>query len=386
MNALGLYVHIPFCVRKCNYCDFLSAPSDEKTREAYVDMLCREIAERAPFYDGYLVHTVFLGGGTPTVMTPKQLATILQALRTSFHFAEENVEISLECNPGTVDAQALTSIRRAGFNRLSIGLQSAQDSELKLLGRIHTYEQFLDTFQNARAAGFDNINVDLMSALPGQSLLSYQDTLQKVLHLRPEHISAYSLIIEEGTPFYDKYHEADEERARSGQAQGILPSEDDEREMYYLTDTQLKAEGYHRYEISNYALSGKECVHNCVYWQRGEYLGLGIGAASLVQEKRWKNTESLSDYLQGDFSPKEKQALTIQDRMEEFMFLGLRMIQGVSVSEFERCFGHSFEEVYGKTAKELISEGLLLWENDTIRLTEKGIDVSNMVFAQFMIS
>lgn len=404
---LSLYVHIPFCVKKCNYCDFLSGPASEAVKESYVNVLCQEIEKEAAFYPEHRIETVFFGGGTPTVLKTEQLERILCKLKCSFGFKsiyhmegsravgwlsdlkgkEQETEITLECNPGTVDEESLKKLYDAGFNRLSIGLQSAQDKELKTLGRIHDWRSFLETYDAARKVGFHNINIDIMSALPGQSVASYQDTLKKVLSLRPEHISAYSLIIEEGTPFYEKYAEADRQRSVDGEdAKHLLPAEEEERQMYELTEKLLEEGGYHRYEISNYALSGYECRHNMIYWKRGNYLGLGLGAASLMENTRFTKENDLTKYLEGGWKErKEVQHLTRLEQIEEFMFLGLRLTEGVSCREFRKCFGTEIKEVYGKVIEKLEKQGLLYRKGEYFCLTKYGVDISNVVLAEFLL-
>jgi len=375
MKALELYIHIPFCIKKCAYCDFLSGPSDEKTRENYVELLCREIEECRGKIEEYEVVTVFFGGGTPSVLPGEQIQKIMSKLRGVFTFTKD-VEITLEMNPGTVTMEKLIAYKKAGINRLSIGLQSVHKEELKLLGRIHSYEEFVHSYQMAREAGFDNINIDLISAIPGQTVASCCETLKTIIDLQPEHISAYSLIIEEGTPFYEVYGEGD--------GADLLPSEEVEREMYWQTKQVLHGAGYERYEISNYAREGYACRHNIGYWERTPYLGLGIGAASLFEEMRYTNPSDIEEY-QRCFGEKFKaEKLSIEEQMEEFMFLGLRMMNGISRRKFRKAFGKEIEEVYGKQIEKL-KKLLLLEENgDRIHLTEKGIDVSNSVFVEFM--
>lgn len=397
-KPLGIYVHIPFCIRKCLYCDFLSAPSDETTRESYVNALLAEIDAQAPLYKGFQVHTVFFGGGTPSLLMPEQTAAILERLYQRFSFLpEKEMEITLEANPGTLTEEKLRAWRKAGVNRLSIGLQSAHDEELKSLGRIHTWKEFLWGYEAARRAGFSNLNIDLMSALPGQSVESWMDTLENVVELRPEHISAYSLIIEEGTPFYDWYGPQDAaSEKRQMEKRKPLPSEEEDRLMYERTGEYLAKGGYGRYEISNYALPGFACRHNLAYWERTDYAGFGLGAASLRENVRWSNTAELAEYLAhagqtGEETriKKEMSRLSIQDQMEEFMFLGLRKTEGVSASTFERLYGKPLEAVYEEPVERLIREGLLLRyqkEDGSVffRLSDKGIDVSNYALAMFL--
>ena len=383
MKELELYLHIPFCVKKCNYCDFLSAPAGEETRAAYVDALLEEIRGFDEPED-YEVVTVFFGGGTPSILPGQAIFRIMEALREKFSF-RKGAEITLEANPGTVDKEKLSFYKKAGINRLSFGLQSADAEELKKLGRIHTWEKFLESFQLAREAGFSNINVDLMSALPGQTKESWEKTLRQVLVLQPEHISAYSLIIEEGTPFYQLY-EKDVERRDAGEEPELIPSEEEERAMYEATGRILKEQGYLHYEISNYAKPGRECCHNLGYWQRRDYLGFGLGASTLLNPVRYKNTEDLEAYLGGDFSKKEFFVLTKDNQIEETMFLGLRVLEGVSNEQFREHFSCELNVVYRKELEKLEQEGLLEEEGDFVRLTSRGIDLSNPVLAEFLLS
>lgn len=410
MKELELYLHIPFCERKCAYCDFLSAPADLPVRISYIKKLQEEIAYYGAQYGEYQVSSIFFGGGTPTILEGYQLAAILETVKEHFNITTD-AEITVECNPGTLTAGKVEKLVQAGFNRLSMGLQSADDRELQLLGRIHNFAQFLESYDLARKAGFRNINVDLMSALPGQTLKSWQDTLQKVTALRPEHISAYSLIIEEGTPFYERFAEDERIREEGGHPR-LLPEEDVERQMYELTETFLQIKGYERYEISNYAKPGYECRHNCGYWTRKNYLGLGLGASSLVEYQRFQNTSDLKTYLEQEYSSQcegqyERIAETIQlqaetgltqtghhihietldkkSEMEEFMFLGLRLMAGISRQQFEKKFQVTLNSVYGEVLRKLKGEQLIEEVAGYVRLTEHGIDVSNYVLAEFLL-
>ena len=397
MKDLSLYIHIPFCVKKCNYCDFLSASCEEETRQRYVDALCQEIKQQSEMFQDRNVDTVFFGGGTPSILSSGQIGQIMSAVRKGFRILTD-AEITLEMNPGTVDKQKLETYKKLGINRLSIGLQSANNEELKVLGRIHTWEEFLQTWEMVREAGFLNVNIDLMSALPGQTPESYEETLRKVLTLKPKHISAYSLIVEEGTPFYEWFGE-------NGKRQRELPDEITDRKMYELTKRMLEERGYYRYEISNYALKGYECKHNIGYWKRKEYLGLGLGAASLISNIRCTNVTDLKKYLiiaEKKFIDEKKETplerwksqevvtevteLSLEDQMEEFMFLGLRMMEGVSTAEFENCFGKTLSEVYGEAITKLEKQGLLKYSKENRRyvLTAQGIDISNQVFVEFL--
>lgn len=389
MRKLEIYIHIPFCVKKCAYCDFLSAPAAPAAQQRYLRALLQEIRS-FPRKAEYEVVSVFFGGGTPSIWSADWIGEVLEAIRDSFHLAAEP-EITIECNPGTADEEKLAAYRSFGINRISFGLQSADDTELHLLGRIHTFADFCRTYEAARRVGFSNINVDLMSALPGQTPASWQKTLEAVLALQPEHISAYSLIIEEGTPFYETYHADDEQRAQ-GEVPQYLPSEEDERRMYADTKQLLEAAGRYRYEISNYAKPGFACVHNIGYWTGVEYVGFGLGASSLLAHVRYKNTEDMEQYLAayeqegtGSRQPlREKERLSTEDEMEEFMFLGLRMMQGVSNQTFLERFQRTVWEVYGPVLDRLVKEGLLLRENGRICLTEQGVSVSNYVMAEFL--
>ena len=380
-KELELYIHIPFCVKKCSYCDFLSAPATEQTREAYMAALFAEIEGRAKDYKDRIATSVFIGGGTPSLLSGDRINQLMEHIREGFTLAED-AEITMEVNPGTATAEKFTAFHAAGINRLSIGMQSAQEQELKILGRIHDFDGFCQVYREAVEAGFTNINVDVMSGLPGQTLASYRDTLEKVLHLEPmpQHISAYSLIVEEGTPF----------AAMAERGELPLPEEDTERAMYEETIEVLAKYGFHRYEISNYALDGYECRHNVGYWIRRDYLGFGIGAASLIDNVRFQNGRDLNTYLAHSFACREEeQSLTTQEQMEETMFLGLRLVRGVSYEDFEKQYGKSPEEVYGKVIAKNVADGLLTVREEENRgrylaLTKRGLDLSNYVMAQFL--
>jgi oxygen-independent coproporphyrinogen-3 oxidase len=389
-KELSIYVHIPFCERKCNYCDFLSFNADRNAVSSYFDALAKEITASATAYEDFTVKTIFFGGGTPSFPHSDMICHALGLIRDSFKVAED-AEISLEVNPASAIADKLNAYRAAGFNRISIGCQSLNDAELKVLGRLHNSAMFYETFENARKAGFDNINVDVMSALPGQSLESYRETLSKVLELKPEHISAYSLILEEGTPFYDMDLD--------------IPDEDTDRAMYHETKRFLAEKGYHRYEISNYACGAGEtfeCRHNKVYWERGNYLGLGLGAASMVDNVRWSNTRDINAYTKemaladSSFAKirENREELTVEAQMEEFMFLGLRLVRGVDTARFAAEFGRDIGDVYGDVIRKYVDMGLLEYAEEKcggnsmrqmLRLTDEGLDVSNTVMADFLL-
>ena len=399
---LQLYVHIPFCVRKCSYCDFLSFSTDERTQLAYADALIREIEFYGPQMSQYTVNTIYIGGGTPTWLNEDKMVEILDAIYTYFNVSSD-AEVSMECNPGTVTAAKLEKYRRAGVNRLSIGLQSADDEELQILGRIHTFEQFLKTYEMARNAGFGNINVDLISGIPYQTAEKFLHTLQKVVRLKPDHISAYSLIIEKGTPFYDAY-KFDAVKQEAGMQTEVLPTEDEVYRIYKLTQQYLTQAGYEQYEISNFAHPGFECEHNIGYWTRENYLGLGLGAASLVENVRYSNTTELYQYIDNcqdikwvEYMQEDESCVTGTNlhasvdvvsrkaQMEEFMFLGLRQNCGVTREQFERAFGIPIDGIYKNALDYLRDEGLLDTSEGRIVLTEKGMDLSNFALAQFLL-
>lgn len=375
-GGMELYLHMPFCVRKCAYCDFLSFPTDQETQNLYTRRLREDIDAMGKKYGDIPVDTIFIGGGTPSVPDSALIVGIMEHVRKAFHVAE-GAEISMEANPGTVTREKLTDYRRAGINRLSFGLQSANDRELKLLGRIHTWAEFLENFHLARECGFTNINIDLMSALPGQTRESWKDTLKRVTDLNPEHISAYSLIIEDGTPFGEKYG--------SEEGRKLLPDEDSEREMYHETKRFLRDCGYERYEISNYAKPRRACRHNIGYWTGLPYLGLGLGASSYMDGCRFAVNSDMKQYLEekpGMFTDVEK--LTKKDMEEEFFYVGLRMTAGVSLPEFERRFGVSAKDVYPGLMEMFVEEKAAVFQGDRFVLTDYGLDVSNYIMAQFL--
>lgn len=394
-KRLSLYIHIPFCVQKCRYCDFYSAAASAQEKSQYTELMCREIRSWGKMLrEKYSVYTIFIGGGTPTCLSAEQLQKIGAAIRESFD-CDALTEFTTEANPGTVTPEHLTVWQQMGINRVSLGLQSAQNRELQMLGRIHSYEEFLDTYQMIRQSGMDQINIDVMAAIPEQTLESYQDTLEKIVSLNPEHISSYSLIVEPGTVFGD------------WEENGTLKcvDEDTDRQMYEWTGKYLQQMGYHRYEISNYCRSGMECKHNCVYWTGGEYLGLGVNASSYLNGYRFRVPVSQKSYrsyvdricqlagngsadLQNAIQGMDELEITDQkEQMEEFMFLGLRMMAGVSEEEFFRRFGSSMMDVYGDVIKKYQTMNLISRkDNGRVALTEKGIDVSNSILSDFLLS
>lgn len=384
----GIYIHIPFCVHKCIYCDFLSAPADDAVKYAYTKALINEIRNTADkqvndkqINDNQTrgkITSIFFGGGTPSVLPDGCIADILAAVRDCFDIADD-AEITMECNPGTVNESRLSEYRAAGVNRLSFGLQSADNNELKMLGRIHTFEQFVESFRLARKAGFNNINVDLMSAIPGQTEATLENTFDRVMALQPEHISVYSLILEDGTYLADNIDKFPP-----------VPDEDEDRRMYHMTKEKLQSAGYERYEISNYSRPGYECRHNLLYWNRGEYYGFGCSAAGFIGNERYSDIRDVKKYIElnGDIERLHEniEILTKEDAMEEFMFLGLRKMAGVNVMDFQRRFGVPIEQVYEKEIKSNIDKGLLMRQGDMLKLTEYGIDICNTVMSDFILT
>ena len=450
-NELGIYIHIPFCVHKCIYCDFLSSPADVHTRKQYVRALINEIyltregkcankliknvlqgdntsyedmEEQAvngltsdyALYDtvcmadyektimqedisgcvddiksenGHIVTSIFIGGGTPSAIDAEDISDILDAVRKNYNVSDK-AEITIECNPGTMDKKKAAIYRKAGINRISFGLQSTDNNELRMLGRIHTYEQFMESYKIAREAGFDNINIDLMSALPGQTMESFKAVLEKALSLGAEHISVYSLIVEEGTRLSDNIDSFPQ-----------IPSDDEDRQMYYMTKEMLSSYGYEQYEISNYAQKGYECKHNLKYWERCDYLGFGIGAASLYGGRRYTNISDIGRYMDVlaeitnalDKSyvnellqiRTDMEELSKEDEMSEYMFLGLRKTKGIDITDFKEEFGTDIKHIFGEAIEVNIARGLLIHDGNCLYLSKRGIDISNTVMSDFIL-
>lgn len=450
-NELGIYIHIPFCVHKCIYCDFLSSPADVHTRKQYVRALINEIyltregkcankliknvlqgdntsyedmEEQAvngltsdyALYDtvcmadyektimqedisgcvddiksenGHIVTSIFIGGGTPSAIDAEDISDILDAVRKNYNVSDK-AEITIECNPGTMDKKKAVIYRKAGINRISFGLQSTDNNELRMLGRIHTYEQFMESYKIAREAGFDNINIDLMSALPGQTMESFKAVLEKALSLGAEHISVYSLIVEEGTRLSDNIDSFPP-----------IPSDDEDRQMYYMTKEMLSSYGYEQYEISNYAQKGYECMHNLKYWERCDYLGFGIGAASLYGGRRYTNISDIGRYMDVlaeitnalDKSyvnellqiRTDMEELSKEDEMSEYMFLGLRKTKGIDITDFKEEFGTDIKDIFGEAIEDNIARGLLIHDGNCLYLSKRGIDISNTVMSDFIL-
>ena len=377
MESIGLYIHIPFCRQKCLYCDFPSWAGKEGQMQAYVDALTAEIQAQGKRYANREVISVFFGGGTPTALEIPMLAQLMRAVSESFRGAAD-AEITTEANPGTLSFEMAAALKKMGFNRLSMGVQAWQNSILRSLGRIHTIEEFLENYHAVRQAGFENVNVDLMFALPGQTMAEWQETLRHIVALEPEHISAYSLILEEGTPFCESY--------REGELHPV--SEETDREMYHWAVDHLAEQGYRQYEISNFARAGRQSRHNCIYWRAEEYLGMGLGAHSYMDGVRFHNGYDLQAYISAEGNPlrlrEDAERLTEADALAEFMFLGLRLTEGVSFARFRQRFGKEMDAVYGRELRELTGLGLLVREKDGVRLSRRGVDVSNFVFERFL--
>jgi putative oxygen-independent coproporphyrinogen III oxidase len=450
-NELGIYIHIPFCVHKCIYCDFLSSPADVHTRKQYVRALINEIyltregkcankliknvlqgdntsyedmeepavnglTSDYALYDtvcmadyektimqedisgcvddiksenGHIVTSIFIGGGTPSAIDAEDISDILDAVRKNYNVSDK-AEITIECNPGTMDKKKAVIYRKAGINRISFGLQSTDNNELRMLGRIHTYEQFMESYKIAREAGFDNINIDLMSALPGQTMENFKAVLEKALSLGAEHISVYSLIVEEGTRLSDNIDSFPP-----------IPSDDEDRQMYYMTKEMLSSYGYEQYEISNYAQKGYECKHNLKYWERCDYLGFGIGAASLYGGRRYTNISDIGRYMDVlaeitnalDKSyvnellqiRTDMEELSKEDEMSEYMFLGLRKTKGIDITDFKEEFGTDIKDIFGEAIEDNIARGLLIHDGNCLYLSKRGIDISNTVMSDFIL-
>lgn len=365
---VGLYIHVPFCVKKCKYCDFVSFEDKNQLKDRYIDCLIDEMKE----YPQLSCDTVFIGGGTPSSLSARQLKRITDGIADNFKISE-NAEITCEANPGTLSKEKLKTLKNGGVNRLSIGVQSFNDNELKNVGRIHTGKEADGAIALARKCGFDNISIDIMSALPGQTFESFKQTLVHAVSENPEHISCYSLILEENTPLYSEYTDG----------KLILPDEDTEREMYDYACQFLNKHGYEQYEISNFAKDGKESKHNVKYWRCEEYVGIGAAAHSYYKGKRFSNTHDLCEYLSGKYHSNECEDLSLEDKAEEFMIMGLRMTKGIRKEEFERRFGLNFDELFKDITKKFVAGGFMEDKNGFVRLTHKGISVSNSIMCEF---
>ena len=377
-KELGIYIHIPFCKQKCYYCDFISYSNKCDIAQKYINCLLDEI-EKFDF-ENYDVNTIYIGGGTPSYIDSKYIKMIMSKIKSKVDFEQNKIEITIEVNPGTVTKEKLNDYKEAGVNRLSIGLQSVKDDLLKQIGRIHTDEDFLNTYQLANEVGFNNINVDLMIGLPNQSIKDIKETLEKIIELNPNHISVYSLIVEEGTKFDNMINKGELN----------LPDEDTERNMYWYVKNTLESNSYNHYEISNFAKENKESKHNMNCWEQKEYIGFGVSAHSYINCVRFSNTGNINEYIKNieenniekNKTIEEKQ--TKQDEMNEFMMLGFRKIEGVNISEFKQKFIDNPIFLYREKLEELVNEELIEIDLDYIRLTNKGLDLANYVFEEFV--
>ncbi|EHA6439682.1 oxygen-independent coproporphyrinogen III oxidase [Clostridium perfringens] len=377
MDKISLYIHIPFCAQKCLYCDFPSFARKDHLRKAYIEALNKEIINLREKHNNLEINTIFIGGGTPSVLESNELECLLKEI-AKLNMAKD-IEYSMEGNPGNLTEEKLEVMKKYGVNRISMGLQAKQDNLLKGLGRIHNYKTFKENFLLAKKVGFNNINVDLMFGLPNQRLNEWEETLREIISLEPAHISAYSLIIEEGTAFYNLY-ENDKLK---------LPTEEEERKMYHLAKKILEENGFNQYEISNYAKEGKECRHNLAYWNMDNWIGVGSAAASYINGKRIKNISSVEEYINSINEKGEAVEEIINnsknDNMEEFMFMGLRKINGIDENEFKKRFSMNINDVYGEILNKYIDEGLLIRDSGRIFLSEKGIEISNIIMADFLL-
>ncbi len=372
-QELAVYVHIPFCKRKCLYCDFPSFAASKDKMEQYTKALLREIREEEETA-GRKVKTLYFGGGTPSFIPERYIGDIISELSRKYEI-KEDAEITLEMNPGTADREKLTAYRKSGINRVSLGCQSFNDKTLKRLGRIHGRDEIFETFTMLREEGFQNINLDLISSVPGESKEELIRSLTEALKLDPEHISVYSLILEEGTELYKQYKEG---RLTD------LPDEEETVENDFLTQDLLKENGYQRYEISNYCREGFECRHNISYWRRDDYRGFGLGAASLIGDRRFTNVPDFS-YLNDPGNLKsEDRILTTEEKMEEFMFLGLRLTSGVSDEDFREAFGQNLTEVYADTIEDQIRDGFMEQDGKRFFYNPRGLQVSNILLSGFL--
>ena len=397
---LGIYIHIPFCIKKCDYCDFISYSNCFEMQEKYVEKLLEEIEENRQLLKNNFISTIYIGGGTPSAIKPELIKRILDKIYEIIGIVNEKIEITIEVNPGTTTKNNLQMYRNCGINRLSIGLQSTNDSILKEIGRIHNYNQFLDTYKWANEVGFENINVDLMIGLPEQDIEILKDSLENVVNLEPspKHISVYSLIVEEGTKI--------EQKINCGEMK--LPNDEEERSQYHYMKNFLELNGYKHYEISNFAKPGYESKHNMNCWEQKQYVGFGVAAHSYVNGIRYANMANLEEYLyvdnvknldndmkndfEVDFDNKNgfETIKTIEetqnkiDMEKEFMMLGLRKIDGISISKFEEKFGENPIYLFRNELQKLVEEDLLEVDLDDIRLTRKGLDLANLVWEEFV--
>lgn len=369
----GIYIHIPFCVKKCRYCDFNSYKIDIEKKKRYIKALEKEIEIYSKMDNKRKIDTIFLGGGTPSILKPDEIESIFEKLNSSFDISED-AEITMECNPGTLDEEKLNAMKKSGVNRLSIGLQAVQNDILEYIGRIHTFEEFEKTYNLVRKCGFDNVNIDLMYNLPNQREKEWMETLEKVVSLNPEHISAYSLILEEGTELCDMYE----------RGEFTLSGDDTDIKMYRYTIDYLKKNGYMQYEISNYAKPGKECRHNIIYWKCDNYIGLGAGASGYIGNRRYSNIPEVDEYNEtveaGKLPVLSEEVLTDEEKFEELVFMGLRMNEGVLYEDFEKISGIDIRKYRKEIIERLKKDNLIECDENRIKLTQSGREISNKVF------
>ena len=378
MKKIGIYVHIPFCKQKCLYCDFISYSNKNIFVEEYIKRIKKEISDTANTLtvSDIVVNTIYIGGGTPSYIEEKDILEILNTIKSNFSI-EKEAEITIEINPGTVTEEKIKSYKEMGINRISIGLQSTNDRLLKLLGRIHNYEEFLEVYKIARKVGFDNINIDMIIGVPTQTIKDIKDSVSKVLSLNPEHISMYSLIVEENTPL--------EAKINSGEF--ILPEEDLEREMYWYIKKELEKNGYNHYEISNYSKKGKESKHNLNCWNQEEYLGFGVASHSYFENKRYSNTDLIEEYVQKeelDEIRTTNEIQEIEDKEKEYILLALRTIEGVDINKFKQKFVKNPIYIFRNEIDKLVKDKLIEVDLNRIKLTKKGIDLANLVWEEFV--
>ena len=379
-KELGIYIHIPFCKQKCNYCDFISYTNKCQKIEEYIKCLKKEISLFD--FSNYIVTTIYIGGGTPSFVDSKYIKDIMNTVyeKVNKDNIDDNVEITIEVNPGTVNKEKLEDYKKIGINRLSIGLQSTNDKLLKEIGRIHNFKQFLYAYNLAKEVGFENINIDLMLGLPNQTIKDLKESLDIIIKLNPNHVSCYSLIVEEGTKLYNQ--------VEKGKIK--LPDEELERNMYWYVKNTLELNGYNHYEISNFSKKGKESKHNMNCWNQEEYIGFGVAAHSYINNTRFSNTINVEDYItninngnnQKNVTIEEKQ--TLEDKKDEFMMLGFRKIDGVNISKFKEKFVDNPIYLYKEKLNKLVEEGLIEIDLNNIKLTNKGIDLANLVFEEFV--
>lgn len=375
MKEIGIYIHIPFCIKKCEYCDFVSYCNKEKYVPQYINALKKEIKNN--INKEYKITTIYIGGGTPSSIEENYIADIIETIKLNMNDENlkefKNVEVTIEVNPGTVTEKKLETYKEIGINRLSIGLQETHDELLKSIGRIHTYEEFLKTYNLARKIGLNNINVDLMIALPNQTIQDIKENLEKIIKLNPEHISVYSLILEEGTPFYNKYNENKIK----------LPDEKLERNMYWYVKNTLENNGYIHYEISNFSKKGFESKHNMNCWNQEEYFGFGVAAHSYNNKTRYSNTNNIEEYIK-ESNKIIHEEQTLEDMQKEYMLLGLRKIEGINIQKFKNKFAQNPIFIFKEQLSKLVDEELIVIDGNEIKLTNKGLDLANIVWEEFI--